>query len=63
MAGMRSEDRATGVTPASRLPLGLAFHRRGGEDGEPFPPRRREDMLRSSFTESAEPRWVPAIGR
>lgn len=32
----------------------------GGEEGEPSLPRWRENVLRSSFTESAEQRWVRA---
>lgn len=31
-----------------------------GEEGDPSLPRRRENVLRSSFTESAEQHWVPA---
>lgn len=62
-AVMRSEDSATGVTPALPPPLRLAF---SGWDGEgrrkPQPERRAkrmipstaaENVLRSSFTESA----------
>ena len=32
----------------------------GGEEEEPSLPRRRENVLCSSFTESAEQRWVTA---
>lgn len=69
-AVMRSEEGATGVTHASWLPLRPSFSRwvgegrrkppRGRRAWRAIPPRRQENVLSSSFTESAEQRWAPA---
>lgn len=66
----RSEDGATGDTPARPLrprpaprppgapgPAGASC---GGRRREPSPPPRRKNVLASSFTESAERRRLPA---
>lgn len=62
-AVMRCEDRATGDTPASPSlshPHSLGEGWRGRRQREPSLPRRQENVLWSSFTESTEQRWRPA---